>query len=568
MARTRFRPGSPALAVALSALAGIAAAGGEPPLRDAPVVWHADDRRDIEAPQPRDPHLLRSGVEATMFRPLGRMLNPVRIVRGVGSWFGGDHVRPAGNINRLDEVPNSAWFTNRIGLFPVAPEQAARGPITVAGPDTTATWTVVGAKSEGVTPGFTIEDGRGETYFIKFDPPGYLGMATAAGVVSGRLMHAAGYNVPEDFIVTFRRDQVELGEDIEFTAPDGSERIMTVADLDSILTRVEPLPDGSWRALASRLLEGRWMGPFDWQGRRKDDPNDLVDHQDRRELRGLRMFSAWLCHFDMKQGNTLDMFVEEEGRQFLRHYLIDFASTLGMGALGPFPAACHEYTIDLVRSLGRAVSLGMRQDLWRELEPPDGMEEIGYFESEKFEPMYFKPLEPNAAFANFTDRDGYWAAKIISAFGDQHLVAAVAEGRYPRPEVAQYIARVLGERRDRIARWFFDQVPPLDFFRHEGGVVWFHDLGVERGIYPGQPARYRARVAAVTPEKQRTARSEWAETEEHVIDLRGFAALAEASTEEYPFIRVELQVNRGERWSSSVSVYVGRASGAVVAVER
>ena len=111
MARTRSRRGRPALAVALSALSGIAAAGGEPPLRDAPVVWHADDRRDIEPPQPRDPNILSTGVQASMFRPLGRMLNPVRIVRGVGSWFGGDHVRPAANVNALDEVPNSAWFT-------------------------------------------------------------------------------------------------------------------------------------------------------------------------------------------------------------------------------------------------------------------------------------------------------------------------------------------------------------------------------------------------------------------------------------------------------------------------
>jgi len=389
-----------------------------------------------------------------------------------------------------------------------------------------------------------------------------------SSALAKRLMHAAGYNVPEDFIVTFGRGRLALGHDVEFTAPDGTERIMTVADLDSILTRVERLPDGSWRALASRLLEGHWMGPFDWRGRRRDDPNDLVDHQDRRELRGLRMFSAWLCHFDMKQGNTLDMFVEENGRRFLRHYLIDFASTLGMGALGPFPMACHEYTIDLVRSLGRAVSIGMREDLWRELEPPEGMEEIGYFETDKFEPMYFKPLEPNAAFANFTDRDGYWAAKIISAFTDEHLAAAVAEGEYPRPEVAEYIADALAMRRDRIARFFFDRVPPLDFFRYDGGALRFRDLGVERGIYPDMPARYRFRVAAVTPERRRATRTGWTETDERAVDLSGLAVLDEAPLQSYPFVRAELQVDRGEGWSSSVVVYVARESGTVVALER
>ena len=94
---------------------------------------------------------------ATFFRPLGRIFHPGRIVRGIGSAFGGDHVQPAANLNALDEAPNSSWFTNRIGLFPMTPEQVARGPIMEAGPDTSSTWTVVDAKTEGVTPGFTID---------------------------------------------------------------------------------------------------------------------------------------------------------------------------------------------------------------------------------------------------------------------------------------------------------------------------------------------------------------------------------------------------------------------------
>ena len=116
---------------------------------------------------------------------------------------------------------------------------------------------------------------------------------------------------------------------------------MTEADIDTLLSRVTPLPDGSYRAAASRFLSGRPLGPFDWKGRRDDDPADRVNHENRRELRGLRMICAWLAHFDMKQHNTLDMWVEEDGRRFVRHHLIDFASTLGMGANGPFPLVEH-----------------------------------------------------------------------------------------------------------------------------------------------------------------------------------------------------------------------------------
>ncbi len=570
MGAIRFRPGNGhAATIALCAITGLALPGGDPPLQDAPVVWYEDDRRDIPPPEPRDPNKVRSSVEATFFRPLGRIFHPGRIVRGVGSIFGGDHVQPAANVNVLDEVPNSSWFTNRIGLFPTTVEQAARGPVTDAGPDTSRRWTVVDAKTEGVTPGFTIEDAHGDRYLIKFDPPGYLGMTAAAAVISGRIMHAAGYNVPEDFVVTFQRDQLVVAQDVEFATRAGDERIMTTGDLDSILGSVERLSDDRWLAIASRFLSGEWMGPFDWHGRRKDDPNDRIDHQDRREIRGLRIFAAWLCHMDTKQGNTLDMYVEEDGRRYVRHYLIDFASTLGVGALGPFPMGCFEYSFDFAASLGRAITLGVRQDDWRKVERPEGLDEVGYFESEYFHPKAFKPLEPNSAFANLTDRDGYWAAKIISAFTDEQLEAIVVEGRYRSPEAARYITRMLGERRDVIARYFFGRVPPLDFFTHQRGVLRFRDLGVERGIYPADGTRYRARIAAVAADKRRAARTAWIERDAPQLDLASAGdAVTSAAEAAYPFWAVELQVNRGEHWSSTVTVYVARASGRVVALER
>jgi hypothetical protein len=331
-----------ATAGALCALTGLAVMAGEPPLRDAPVVWHENDRQDVPAPAPRDPNKVRSSVDATFFRPLGRIFHPGRIVRGIGTAFGGDHVPPAANLNALDETPNSSWFTNRIGLFPMTPEETARGPIRGVGPDTSSTWMVVDAKTEGVTPGFTVEDARGDRYLIKFDPPGYLGMTVAAGVISGRLFHAAGYNVPEDIVVTFRRDRVRVGEGVEFTTREGDERTLTTADLDSILGSVQRLEDGRWLALASEFLGGEWMGPFDWQGRRKDDPNDRINHQDRREIRGLRIFSAWLCHMDTKQGNTLDMYVEEWAR-FL-WAASSTPSTLGPAWVGPSRSGCGRTT--------------------------------------------------------------------------------------------------------------------------------------------------------------------------------------------------------------------------------
>jgi len=470
----------------------------------------------------------------------------------------------------LDEVPNSSWFTNRIGLYPLTPEEAARGPCRTGGPSMEAPWTVVRAKTEGVTPGFNIRDARGDVYVVKFDPPGFLGMTTAAGVISNRILHAAGYFVPEDGTVVFRRSDLAVGENVMITLPDGTRRAMTEGDIDGILSRVTPLSAGVYLAACSRFLEGKPAGPFDYDGRRKDDENDRIRHQDRRELRGLRVFAAWLNHFDTKQHNTLDMYVEEEGRTFLRHYLIDFASTVGAGARGPDPFHGYEFGLDFAACGTRLLTLGMHEDEWRMLERPFGLEEIGYFDGYRFAPERFKPLTPNTSFARMTDRDGYWAAKIISAFSDAHLEAIVETAHYRDPEAAKYMARVLGERRDRIARTFFDRVPPLDFFRLEGETLRFRDLGVERGIYEEEGARYRYRVSAVDENRRRGGRTRWAAAGGKGADLSAsaLAALAEAAPDRYPFLAVELQVDRRNGWSDSVTAFLSRRSGRVIAVRR
>src|SRR2546427_687841 len=128
MAAIRFRPASALFASLLACALVCPAAAGEP-LRDAPIIWEADDRREAPKPEERDPNLLRDGIDEPVVHPRGRLLNPSRLIRKVGPLFGSDHVAPASNLNSLDEVPNSAWFTNRIGIQTVTPEAAARGPV-------------------------------------------------------------------------------------------------------------------------------------------------------------------------------------------------------------------------------------------------------------------------------------------------------------------------------------------------------------------------------------------------------------------------------------------------------
>ena len=293
-----------------------------------------------EVPEYQEPGLVPYAVDSFVGRPFSRFWHPGRFFRWLGT---GDRVQRAANMNPLDEVVNSTWFTNRIGCQdPGATRNWSEGRRTVADwrRDRTAAqpWTIIGAKTAGVTPGFRIKDARGDVWLLKFDPPNHPGMTIRSGVVANLLFHAIGFNTPVDRLVVFDRDELVVGEGAKMQMGRAGSVPMTEANLDSVLAATESIFDGSFHALASRYLDGIPLGPFDDQDRRPDDPNDTIRHQDRRELRALKVFAAWVNHFDTKMHNSLDMYVGEPGQGYVRHYLIDFASTLGAFGDQPGPA--------------------------------------------------------------------------------------------------------------------------------------------------------------------------------------------------------------------------------------
>ena len=76
----------------------------------------------------------------------------------------------ARNINTIDEVPDSSWFTNRIGARTLTIDDVVRGPIE-GGPPDPSRWVIVREKTTGVHPGVTARDASGATWFLEFDPP-------------------------------------------------------------------------------------------------------------------------------------------------------------------------------------------------------------------------------------------------------------------------------------------------------------------------------------------------------------------------------------------------------------
>lgn len=510
------------------------------------VIWYEDDRRPIPMPEPEFPNETITTYDENLARPTARFFHPSRFIRR----FGGDVALPAANINAYDEVPNSTWFTNRIGLFPMTPESAARGP-QVDPPCPDGPLCVTGAKTDGVTAGCKIKDEEGEVFLLKMDPAGYPGTTVRASIISGRILHAAGYNVPDEYVITFGPEDLAFAAEAKFRSQDGEEVPLSADSLRDILGPPHT-DDGRWIALASHFIKGTALGPFDYQGRRGDDPNDRIDHEDRRELRGLRVISAWLNHIDSKRDNTLDFYIGPTDQGYVKHYLIDFASTLGSGGTGPHRKWGWEYGMDVPASTGRLLTIGFHESHWKSIERPWGLDEIGYMDNRGFDPAQWKPIRPNSAFANLTDRDGYWAAKIITAFTDRHLAAIVAEAKYRDPAATEFMTRALAERRDMIGRYYFDRVPPLDFFSTREQALHFVDLGVERGLYDAERTRYRTRWKPDSGGNW----SEWTET-----------GTTTHAWDEGTRARFQWQVSRGDGWSATTEVVVA-ASGQIVSLKR
>jgi len=235
---------------------------------------------------------------------------------------------PSEAINTVDEVADSAWYTNRHATRTMGLDELKAGPGDSHAP-APGPWTVVAAKNEGVTPGFRIRDTAGRQYLLKFDPLTNPEMASAADVIVSKFFYALGYNVPENYVVYLDRAQIAVGQDAQLKDAQGHKRMIRPEDVDQMLAMTPRTANGKYRGMASLLIKGKPLGPFKYDGTRADDPNDLVAHENRRDLRALRTFSAWLGHDDSKALNTLDVLGDDRGTPVIQHYLIDFGAALG-----------------------------------------------------------------------------------------------------------------------------------------------------------------------------------------------------------------------------------------------
>ena len=386
------------------------------------------------------------------------------------------------NTNTIDEVPDSSWFTNRIGVRKMSLDELARGPnefetLVIDG------WPVIAGKGEGRTPGWRVAAPDGTVYQIEFDPREFPERTSGAELTGTLFYHAVGFNVPEAYLVEVDPDQVFLtpGATIDVQ---GRLRPFTPLDVTDVLERSARQPDGKYRAVASRFVDGSVLGPFRYHGTRSDDPNDLFPHEHRRELRGNRVFAAWLNHVDSRGINSLDVLLGSETAGYVKHYMFDFGSIMGGGpGLANELRAGNEYLLDWGKGFKTLASLGFYVRPWLRVRYPSVPVSVGRFEAESFDPESWRPEYPNPAFRNLRVDDAFWAARIVSRFSDGAIRTIVGQARFSDAVASEYIIDTLIQRRDKVATHWLNQINPVEnFLLSPDGRLTFENTAVLAGV--------------------------------------------------------------------------------------
>lgn len=418
----------------------------------APPVTEAGDRSPSPVPETTDFNIREYMMASSVRYPLVRHLDFRRIPRG-------------GDVNALDQVPASAWYEPRLGKQNLSPEDLVKGPEQKGAPQNPLT--VVKVKDLGSAPGFTVRDARGYRYLIKLDNLMAPNLETTVDYVVNRLFWGFGYHVPEDYVLTVHPNDlhVEAGSKVR------------QEDVDNVLVLGVPDNSGRFRVTASLMLEGTVLGATPQVGTRKGDIHDTVRHENRRTLRALYVFGSWLNHTGIRSDNTLDVYEGEAGQGHTVHYMLDFGEAMGLHGLNYLRRwEGHEHFFDWDESLSHYLGLGLRLRNWEKIEGRNDALS-SYFESGHFDPASWRESFQFQPARLSRPDDDYWAAKILAAVKQPHLEALFQAAGHPDPDEVSYLIRTLMERREKVLRYQFSRVTPLEIVKLEGESLTVKDEG-------------------------------------------------------------------------------------------
>ena len=264
--------------------------------------------------------------------------------------------------------------------------------------------------------------------------------ATGAILVANKIFWTLGYWQVENHLIARPAATSSSSRDTAtVTPPSGKRRPMRLSDLDDVLRRAHRSADGSYRAVAARgAARAASLGGFRYHGTRPDDPNDVVPHEHRRELRALKVFGAWTNLVDMKAGNTLDTLVTDErprrraplpaGRRLDVRHRRQRAARIRRRLGVPATRAASTWK--------RLVTLGFYLRPWQTVDYVESPA-IGRFEGAVFDPPSgSRACRPRRSCRARAD-DKFWAARRVMAFSDEMIRAIVKTGGYSDPDAAR-----------------------------------------------------------------------------------------------------------------------------------
>ncbi|MEO8259531.1 MAG: hypothetical protein ABI868_19445 [Acidobacteriota bacterium] len=457
--------------VAAAFVVAVAAAVGAAALRGAGPRFYPDDPLWIDDDQAFD---------AAGVAPL-EDLNAFDFVENTFVKPGEKRDVRAMNVNSLDEVPDSNWFNNRIGRREMPIAEIVRGPDRVDRVDLDQ-WVVSAGKSSGLQPGFRMTDPAGHLYQIEVDPPSNPELTSGAEIIGTAFYHAFGYHVVDVYPAEIDAARLVISEKATIRDPlNGKRRRLTRRDLNDVFKRAAREKNGRYRVVVSRFADGKPLGNFRYYGSRPDDPNDIVPHEHRRELRGARVFAAWLNHDDSRGVNSLDMLEQANGKSYVKHYMFDFGSIMGSGTVFAEPhRPGNEYILEWRPGWMTLATLGLYVRPWMLIDYPDVPASVGRFEGDAFTPEQWKPEYPNQAFGIMRPDDAFWAARIVSKFSDAMVRGVVAKAQYSDPKATDYITATLIKRRDKVLAAWLNQVNPVVDVTLDGtGALTFRNAAVD-----------------------------------------------------------------------------------------
>ncbi len=456
------------------------------PLKD--TMWKDDgDFREFAAePEEYEPATFWEVFDGTMLRPIPHL-------------FAFDVTRRAKNVNAWDEVPDSSWFTNRLQGKPPTPTEAARGACDII-LDPNGPFEVIGGKPDGLNPGFLVKTAAGKKYFFKFDGEDQPERATAADVIGSKIWHFLGYPSPCNQIVYFNPKVLKLSPKATIKKADGTKVAMTQEDVNKAFQVVKPNAEGKVRGFASEFLSGKPLGPWRYEGRRGDDPNDVIDHEDRREVRGGYVLNAWTNHFDARDQNTLTTWIDEnkDGKGYVRHNIIDFGDCFGSIWAQDEMSRRHGQTYYLKAGhvLADFATLGVIERPWDRAKFGPAGSSLGYYNAENFVPDEWHAGYPLTGMLNRREEDDAWMARLIAEMTDAHMNAIIDEAKLQNKVLDREMRKAILGRRDKVlARWL-GKLSPLSHPAVEAseGRLCVRDLAVYAKVVSQTKRVYKAEL--------------------------------------------------------------------------